>query len=239
MNSLAKSYKAKYVVIASDKGKSSFRLAVYPGYKSGRAEKFALQTEEEKLAFEEFFKEFHRALNLLAEKYPVFAHQGCEADDIAAYLVQLRKSLGISHIWLVSSDKDWDLLVGRNVSRFSYVTRKETTVDTWGDHYKCALEQYLDYKCLIGDTGDSIPGVEGVGPVKALTLLNTYGSIYEIMGAIPIDSKYVYIKNLNKFGIEGLERNIKLMDLPSYCKEALGDNANIIKEAMIEYVSRD
>lgn len=239
VNSLARSYKARYVVIAADKGKSSYRLNIYPEYKSDRAEKFASQTEEEKQAFERFFKEYHRTLELLAEQYPVLTFQGCEADDIAAYITQIRKSLGVEHIWLVSSDKDWDLLIGKNVSRFSYVTRKETTLDTWSSMYKCPMEQYLDYKCLVGDVGDSIPGVDGVGPVKAVSLLNTYGSIYEIIAALPITSKYVYINNLNKFGAENLERNIKLMDLLTYCKEALGDNVVTIKQTLQEYVSRN
>ena len=31
---------------------------------------------------------------------------------------------GLEYIWLISSDRDWDLLIQENVGRFSYVTRK-------------------------------------------------------------------------------------------------------------------
>ena len=56
------------------------------------------------------------------------------------------------------------------VSRFSTVTRKETTVDNWDEHYDFPMEDYI-YKCLVGDKGDNVPGVQGVGPKRAVTQL--------------------------------------------------------------------
>ena len=46
---------------------------------------------------------------------------------LAAHLSKKEKRYGLERIWLVSSDRDWDLLVQENVGRFSYVTRKEVT----------------------------------------------------------------------------------------------------------------
>ena len=64
---------------------------------------------------------------------------------------------------MISSDKDWDLLVDAKISRFSTVTRKETTLLNWDEHYDFDPEYFLTYKCLTGDKGDNVPGVDGVG----------------------------------------------------------------------------
>ena len=73
----------------------------------------------------------------------------------------------------------------------------------------------------MGDKGDNIPGVPGVGPVKAKQLIDTYGSALDICDAIPIDSKYKYIQNLNQCRDQIL-MNHELMDLLTYCEEAIG-----------------
>ena len=134
VQSLKKSYKASHVIIACDQGSSSYRKAIYPMYKQNRKDKFELQTEAEKAQFELFFEDFNKTLEHIkvSTDYPIIKYQGVEADDIAAYIVA--QKLPIDNIWLVSSDKDWDLLVGPTVSRFSYVTRKETTIDNWNEH---------------------------------------------------------------------------------------------------------
>ena len=75
----------------------------------------------------------------------VLRYQGVEADDIAAHLVKEKDKYGLEYIWLVSSDRDWDLLIQENVSRFSYVTRKEVRLDNWKDNYDVspAVEDFL------------------------------------------------------------------------------------------------
>lgn len=234
VESLAKSYKAKHVIIACDEGSSSYRKALLPTYKAGRKDKFENQTPEEKERFDEFFAEFALTIEELKKKYPmVFKFSKCEADDIAAYIVnKVRKT---HNVWLISSDRDWDLLISYNVSRFSYVTRKEVTLENWYTHYDYDPEDHISIKCLTGDSGDSVPGVPGIGPVKAKALVREYGSTYDIIANMPIQSRYKYINNLNEFGAENLLLNYKLMDLVTHCSDALGkDNClvidNILKE---------
>jgi 5'-3' exonuclease len=162
---------------------------------------------------------------------------GVEADDIAAYIVSKRKQFKLSQIWLISSDADWDLLVAEGVSRFSYVTRKEVTNDTWHDKYEFDIDDYISIKCLMGDSGDNVPGVPGVGPKKALDLVRTYGSTYDIAASLPISSKYKYIQNLNEFGKENLLLNYQLMDLVTHCEEAIGpENTKKLDILLEEYL---
>lgn len=239
VKSLKKSYHCDKLVLAGDMGSSSYRKALYPEYKQNRKDKYADQTESEKAEFEAFFAEVQDILEMYetSRDFPVVRFAGVEADDIGAYIVSKRKKLGVEQIWLVSSDKDWDLLVTEGVNRFSYVTRKEVTAENWHDHYDFTKDQYISIKCLMGDTGDNVIGVPGIGPKRAVDLVNQYGSAYDIVAHLPISSKYKYISALNTFGADALMLNYQLMDLVTYCEEAIGvDNCKQIDKILEEYL---
>jgi 5'-3' exonuclease len=235
IDSLKKSYKAGKVIIACDMGSSSYRKAIYPQYKQNRSDKYAEQTPEEALEFEKFFEEFNKAVELVSEKYPVLRFNKVEADDIAAYICKTIKQYPIDEVWLISSDKDWDLLINEQINRFSYVTRKEITNDNWYEHYDCDPDQYISIKCLMGDSGDNVKGVEGIGPKRAAELIKTYGSAFDIVAALPITSKYKYVQSLNSAG-DTILLNYQLMDLVTYCDDALGESTKEIDKLMKEYL---
>lgn len=222
VQSLARSYKCDRIIITADKGSSEYRKQILPSYKQNRKDKFAQQSEAEEEAFKMFIQEYENTLELLEKQYPLLRVKGVEADDIAAYVVKHREKFDIGDIVLVSSDKDWDLLIQEGVMRFSYVTRKEVTIDNWSDHYNIPQEKYACYKCLIGDKGDNIPGISGIGPKRAEGLLEQYGSAYDIYDSLPIDSKYKHIQELNS-NPEVILKNYGLMDLLTYCEEAIGN----------------
>ena len=224
VNSLKKSYKASHVIIAADQGSSSYRKQLYPEYKQNRKDKFEAQTDAERAAFELFFEEFTKTLEYIQTNtdYPLLRFQGVEADDIAAYIVSKRKQLPFDQIWLVSSDRDWDLMIQPGVSRFSYVTRKEITNENWNTHYDFSPEDYISIKCLMGDSGDNVVGVPGIGPKRAQQLVSEYGSTWDIIANIPLPGKYKYVQALNECR-DQLMLNYKLMDLVSHCAEAIGE----------------
>lgn len=228
--SLKKSYKCDKLIIAGDIGSSTYRKNLLPEYKANRKDKFADQTPEEKEEFETFFAEVKGILDRYEAEanFPVVRFPGVEADDIAAYIVRKRKFFKLLQIWLISSDRDWNLLVDEGVSQFSYVTRKEFTAENWNEHYEFDRDSYISIKCLMGDTGDNVPGVPLLGPKRAAGLVAQYGTTYDIIAALPINSKYKYIANLNDFGAEALMRNYALMDLVTFCEDAIGPD-NIIK----------
>src|SRR5210317_51035 len=232
VESLAKSYDCKRLIIAADWGSSSYRKEIHPEYKQNRKDKFAEQSEEERIAFEEFFEEFEASLNLLAEEYVVLRYKGVEADDVAAHLVKEKEKYNLEYIWLISSDRDWDLLIQENVGRFSYVTRKEVRLDNWHEHYNVTPEEYISLKCLTGDKGDNVPGIPGIGPKRAEQLIKEYGDAMDIYNALPISSRYKYIQSLNE-NAEHLLTNYELMDLITYCDDAIGaDNLADIERLM-------
>ena len=237
VQSLKKSYKAKWVIIAADQGSSSYRKEIYPEYKQNRKDKFAEQTDAERAAFEIFFEDYQKTLEHLRANtdYPVIQFKATEADDIAAYIVSRVGSMPVDHTWLVSSDRDWDLCISDTVSRFSYVTRKEITANNWHTHYDCTQEEYISIKCLMGDSGDNVLGVEGIGPKRAHQLVQEYGSALDIVASLPITSKLKYVQALNKCG-DRIMLNYQLMDLVTFCRDALGTNTATIDNILEEYI---
>lgn len=217
--SLARSYDCGQIIIAADQSGSSYRKDLYPEYKANRKQLADAQTAAEREASRVFFDEYEKALELLDSKFTLLRYSGVEADDIAAYIVSRMPDYGIDHVWLISSDRDWDLLIKDNVKRFSTVTRKEITLETWP--YDVPPEHYLSFKCLVGDKGDNIPGVPGVGEKRAAGLIEQYGSAHDIADAIPLPGKYVYIQNVNKCE-EQIRLNYELMDLEGFCQDAIG-----------------
>jgi 5'-3' exonuclease len=237
VDSLKKSYKARWVIIAADQGSSSYRKQIYPEYKQNRKDKFAEQTEAERAAFERFFEDYQHTLDWIRTQtqYPIIQFPQTEADDIAAYITQQNKNYPVTHTWLISSDKDWDLLVGENTSRFSYVTRKEVTANNWHTHYDFTQDQYISIKCLMGDAGDNVRGVEGIGPKRAHQLVEEWGTALDIVANLPIPSKLKYVKTLND-SADTIMLNYQLMDLVTYCADALGSNTQQIDTILQEYI---
>ncbi len=229
VESLARSYHCGKVIFAADKGSSTFRRNIFPEYKGNRKKED--QTDQEKEDFLEFIQGYENALALAEEEgYTTLRYQGVEADDIIAYICKKRESFNIGKIWIVSSDKDLDLLLTDKISRWSYVTRKDYTLDTW--HYDFSQEDYIGYKCLVGDSGDNVPGVPGIGPKRATSLIQEYGSIFEIIDSIPLPGKQKFIQNLNQ-SKDQLLLNVELMDLLSFCETAIGpENLKDIQEKL-------
>ena len=238
VESLAKSYNAGNIIITADGG-SSYRKEIFPEYKANRKEKYAEQTPQEEKEFAMFMAEFSNTLTLLKEKYPVFQFKGVEADDIAAYISMNLDKYGLDECWMVSSDKDWDLLINDRVSRFSTVTRKETTVHNWDEHYDFEIPDYITFKCLTGDKGDNVPGIPGIGPKRAVQLMEQYGDVFDIYDACPIEGKYKYIQSLNE-NAEQLLINVELMDLVTYSEQAIGEqNIEVINSTLKRHLNEN
>jgi len=236
IESLAKSYNCGKVIITADLKGSSYRKNLLPTYKDNRKERYANQTEAEKRDSELFFKEYEKTVASLAKKFLVLRYEGVEADDLAAWITQHSEA---ENIWLISSDRDWDLLVNSKTSRFSYTTRKETSLLNWEEHYDFTPEEYISIKCLTGDTGDNVPGIPGVGPKRAVELVRAYGSALDIHDACPIDSKYKYIKSLNEnCGL--ILINYELMDIVTFHEDAIGkENLDRLRNSYMEYMDEN
>lgn len=216
IRSLAKSYSASKVIILSDWGSSTFRREIYDRYK--RREHSNSPEEVEK--FEKFINGFNEALEMISQFFPIIKLKNVEADDLAGYIVKKYKNK-FDNVWLISTDKDWDQLLDTNVHRFSFYTRKEYKVENMYETHGCDTpEEFTSMKVLMGDPGDTVPGIHLVGQKRAYNLIREYGSALDIYMAIPLPGKQQVVQNIN-LSADLIMRNYHLMDILTYCEEAI------------------
>ena len=235
IRSFAKSYRANQIILLGDLRGSKYRKEKYPEYKANRDKLKEEQSEEDKKLFEAFLDEYSKLIDMAKDKYLTYREEGIEADDIAAFIAKRFKN-DFDEIWLLSSDKDWDLLVEDNIKRFSYVTRKEYSEYNWDEVHDIPHSLRLDIKVLQGDTGDNLPGVPGVGPKRAVSILKDYGSIMDVYDNIPLPGKQKFIENLNN-SKEIILRNLELMDIYSNCEEAIAAVNPLLLNKIIEDIN--
>lgn len=236
VESLANSYRANKIIVLFDWGASKYRKDIDENYKANREEKRKKQSEEDAEKFKLHFEELNNVELLLKSKgYAVIKVKNVEADDVAAYIVD-NYSNKFELTTLISSDRDWSLMLSDSVQQFSYVNRKEYTINNWNEHHPFSHDQFLDYKVLTGDKSDNIEGVPGIATKRAESILADYYSLYDI--DFPIKSNLKYIQNLNIFQASGkIEKGYKLMDLLTYYREAIGEeNLDYLKNILNDYL---
>ncbi len=161
-----------YIAIAWDiKGTSAQkRIDIYPEYKAGRTK-----------PPEDFYTQLPILRELLdAFGWPLYELDGYEADDIMGTFARNASEEGV-HTYLITGDYDMLQLISPSTDVF--ITRTGSTdlvhyhKDTFRDKYGVDVEQFVDYKALVGDSSDNIPGVRKIGPVAAQKLLSAYSNL--------------------------------------------------------------
>ncbi len=167
---LLATHKPDYAVAAFDRPEPTFRKERLAAYKAQRP-----PVDPNLVTQFESARELTRALNL-----PILDRAGYEADDIIASLVE-RFGNDVD-IVIASGDLDTLQLV-RGTSVTVETPRKGlgeiVTYDPAAvkDRFGIPPELIPDYKGLVGDTSDNIPGVPGIGPKGASELLQAFGSL--------------------------------------------------------------
>ena len=161
-----------YIAVAFDVGRT-FRHEQFPDYKAHRA-----KTPEELHNQMARIREVVAAFNI-----PIFTQEGYEADDVLGTLARQSAERGLETL-VVTGDSDIFqlitpevkvLITGRHYS--DATVYDETRVK---ERYGVRPDQLIDFKALVGDTSDNIPGVRGVGVKTASNLLQQFGSLQNI-----------------------------------------------------------
>ncbi|MGQ9708793.1 MAG: 5'-3' exonuclease H3TH domain-containing protein, partial [bacterium] len=105
-----------------------------------------------------------------------FEVSGVEADDVIGTLAQKAKAQGIEVV-IVSSDKDMLQLVDNLIVVFEPWKERFYSSKDVKERLGIRPEQVPDFLALAGDAVDNVPGVPGIGPKRALSLLVKYGSL--------------------------------------------------------------
>ncbi|MBU6455384.1 MAG: hypothetical protein KGS72_26670, partial [Cyanobacteria bacterium REEB67] len=116
-----------------------------------------------------------------ALEIPLYELAGYEADDVIGTLAKLAEKDG-ARVLILTGDQDAFQLLEGDSQRVQVLMPKDGQLINFDRHKvfeKLAVwpEQIIDYKGLSGDSSDNIPGVKGIGPKTAATLLASYGSI--------------------------------------------------------------
>ena len=161
----------EYAAVAFDAPGSTFRHEAYPEYKANRPEmppELAQQVP--------FTRDLSRVLGVT-----VVEVAGVEADDVIGSLARAGSGRGY-RVLIVSGDKDLLQLVN---DRVSVVLPADTAkrLDPTGVTAKLNVppERVPDYLGLVGDSVDNIPGVPGIGPKTAASLIASFGGVEDIL----------------------------------------------------------
>lgn len=110
--------------------------------------------------------------------------EGSEADDLLATAARLGEEAGLAPR-LVTGDKDLlQLITDRTHVLFTRRGVSDLAVMTpenFRDRYHIEPDRFPDFKALIGDKSDNLPGVTGVGEATAIQLLRRFGGLEEIL----------------------------------------------------------
>ena len=115
---------------------------------------------------------------------PIFEAPGYEADDVLATLADQAAAQGVE-TWIATLDSDLVQLVRDGVSIYMFRPFQRDVVrydsdERVRDRYGVDPIQIIDYKAIVGDKSDNIPGIKGLGDKGAVKLLNTWRSLEEI-----------------------------------------------------------
>ncbi len=170
--------KPDYMAVAFDKAAPTFRHKEYEQYKATRTGQAEDLTQQIPL-----IKEVVDAFNIRT-----YELEGYEADDIIGTAAALAEDRGI-HTVIVTGDRDTLQLISDKTSVL--LTKRGITEIVRFDRAEMAKtlgltpEQVTDYKALVGDTSDNIPGVPGIGDKTATRLISEYGSAEEVIKHAP------------------------------------------------------
>lgn len=190
------------MAIAFDRPKPTFRQQLYVGYQSQRPKMEG-----------ELSSQFKMIIDILKEaKIPTYAVDGFEADDVLGTLSEYSNKNGI-FTYIVTGDRDILQLVDKD-TRVLMPVKGITEVSIFDaekvrEKYGINPPQIVELKALMGDSSDNYPGVSGVGPKTASSLINEYQTIENIY------------KNIDKIALKNEKLAQRLIDGHEACMTAL------------------
>ena len=159
-----------YCAIAFDTSAPTFRHKQFEAYKAQR-----------EATPEELRPQFGRVKQLMeCFGVPVYELEGWEADDVIGTLAAQAEKMGLDSV-ILTGDRDTFQLISPKIRvdlASSIQDRKVYDEAELAIRYSgLTAAQQTDFKALLGDTSDNIPGVPKVGEKTAITLLNDYQNL--------------------------------------------------------------
>ena len=169
----------EYMAVSFDLKAPTARHKMYDKYKANR---HGMPDElKEQMPM---IKEVLRAMNIdIVEK------EGYEGDDILGTLAKYGENQGLDVV-ILSGDRDtFQLATNKTTIRIPRTKAGKTETEDYNrtkviEEYGLEPKALIDVKGLQGDTSDNIPGVPGIGPKTAISLIQRYGTVENLYEAI-------------------------------------------------------
>ena len=170
LDDLVRKTNPTHIAVAFDPTGPTFRHEAYPPYKAQREE-----TPEDIRRAVPIIKQLLDAMRIVRLECP-----GFEADDVIGTMAQQAEQQGFE-VLMATPDKDYGQLVTDRVNM--YRPKHTGGFEQMGPKEVCEKyglsnqKQVIDLLALMGDASDNIPGCKGVGEKTAVSLLQQFGSI--------------------------------------------------------------
>ncbi|KAF3340142.1 DNA polymerase I [Carex littledalei] len=156
----------------------TFRHMLYSKYKANRT-----PTPDTVVQAVQYMKASIKALSIKVIEVP-----GVEADDVIGTLAVNSISAGY-RVRVVSPDKDFFQILSPSLRLLRIATRGSQMVSFGMEDFQKRFgnltpSQFVDIISLAGDASDNIPGVEGIGEVKAVNLISKFGSLENLLNSV-------------------------------------------------------
>ncbi len=172
--------KPEYLAVTFDRPTPTFRHRDYAPYKAHRPP-----------VPDAMRPQFARVRELVAAfRMPVYEVDGFEADDVLGTLARQAMATP-AHTIIATGDLDTLQLVNER-TRVTFARSPRRGEFDYFDiaaveqRYGFAPPRLVDYKSLVGDTSDNIPGVPGIGQKTATRLIQEYGTLEDILAHVDV-----------------------------------------------------
>jgi DNA polymerase-1 len=167
---LMQSHPYDYIAVVFDPKGKTVRHDIFKEYKANRA----AMPDELRVQIQPLH-DMIRAMGL-----PLIIQEGIEADDVIATLAVYAEKQGIDTL-ISTMDKDLAQIVNAHITIINTMSNRFYDVAGVKEKFGVMPAQIIDYLALIGDTSDNIPGIPKVGPKTAVTWLEKYHSVDNIV----------------------------------------------------------
>ncbi len=159
-----------HIAVVFDVSRRTFRNDIYPQYKANRDE-----TPPDLIPQFALVRDVTTAFNL-----PQIEVEGFEADDVIATMARQAAAKGMD-VTIISSDKDLMQLIAPTIRMYDPIKNMPVMADAVLAKFGVTPDKVVDIQALAGDATDNVPGVPGIGVKTAAELINTYGSLENLL----------------------------------------------------------
>lgn len=232
------------VIIAFDgQGSSTNKRYIYPDYKANRGlnrvtnwDSFESQKDESEAITSQIVRLIYYLKTLPVDLISI---DKIEADDVIGYITGKLDG----EVTIMSSDKDYLQLVSDKITVYSPTKKKFYDRDLVLNEFGVTPKNFLTQKILLGDSGDNVPGVKGLGSKTMLKSFPELGTEEEIsLDDIlsKCEGKKKIFESIKNYEFQ-LRINKRLMDLkdPNIPEEAIEEINSVLLEAKKVFNSQD